>query len=325
VAGSPLATELGVRRLLNAAAQAPSVLNTQPWRFAVIRREYVELTADYDRRLRVSDPRGRSLYVSCGAALFDLRLAVRTAGQRPLVWLLPSLDEEPHLLAAVRMADYGPPARRSRELYDLIPLRRTNREPYGDRRLPPGVHADLRIAASREGANLVFLGRHATADILDYIAMAEDELRRDHAYQAELAAWTIPGPRYDGVPSYVQGPRPADDRAPVRDFTRRATKGDTTKAEFEPHPQLAVLTTPGDEPLDWLRAGQALQSVLLTATGHGVSASFLNQPLDLRDMRHRSDPHHRRGHPQMIIRFGYGPTVPRAPRRPASELETQHA
>ncbi|MBO3752736.1 hypothetical protein J5X84_42370 [Streptosporangiaceae bacterium NEAU-GS5] len=320
MAGSPLATELGIRRLLNAAGQAPSVLNTQPWRFAVVRREYVELLADYDRRLRVSDPRARSLHVSCGAALFGLRLAVRTAGQRPLVWLLPSPEEEPRLLAAVRMTQCGPPSRHSRELYDLIPLRRTNREPYSDRHLPPAVQIDLRIAASREGANLVFLGRHAVADILDYAAIAEDELSQSPVYQAELAAWTIPGPRYDGTPDYAQGSRPTGDPAPVRDFGRRLTR-----AAFERRPQLAVLTTLDDQPLDWIRAGQALQRVLLTAAGHGVSASFLNQPLDLRDMRRRSDPHHRRGHPQMIIRFGYGPVVPRAPRRPAGELETHHA
>ena len=78
----------------------------------------------------------------------------------------------------------------------------------------------------------------------------------------------------------------------------------------------------GDRPIDWLRAGQALQRVLLVAARHGVSASFLNQPLDLRDMRGRRDPHHHRGHAQMIIRFGYGPHLPRSPRRPATELET---
>ena len=89
---------------------------------------------------------------------------------------------------------------------------------------------------------------------------------------------------------------------------------------FETRPQIAVLTTGGDGPADWLRAGQALQRVLLTAALYGISASFLNQPLDLRDIREHTDPWHRRGHPQMIIRFGYGPAVPRAPRRPAQEL-----
>ncbi|MEV5745664.1 hypothetical protein AB0L30_36870 [Microbispora rosea] len=314
---SPFATERGFHRLLTAAGQAPSVLNTQPWRLEAVRGEFAELLADPDRRLRVSDPRGRSLHVSCGAALFNLRLAVRTAGHRPLVWLLPNTVEEPLLLAAVRVSPFHPAPARARELYDRIGLRRTNREPFSERRVPEHVLADLRRAAAREGAGLAVLDRPVAADLLEHVAIADDELARDGGYQAELRAWTMSGNRRDGLPSYVRGPRCADDPAPVRDFGAHSER---EPVHFESRPQLAVLTTAGDGPLDWLRAGQALQRLLLTATVHGISASFLNQPLDLRDMRRRSDPHHRRGHVQMIIRLGYGPAVPRAPRRPAAEL-----
>ncbi|WP_211590325.1 Acg family FMN-binding oxidoreductase [Microbispora sp. H11081] len=314
---SPLATEPAFQRLLTAAGQAPSVLNTQPWRLKAVRGEYVELLADPDRRLRVSDPRGRSLHVSCGAALFDLRLAVRTAGHRPVIWLLPNTEEEPRLLAALRVSPYGPAPHGTRELYDCIGLRRTNREPFSDRRIPEHVLADLRRAASREGAGLEVLGRWASAELLEHVAIADDELSKNDDYLAELRAWTTSGGLREGLPSYVQGPGCIEDPAPVRDFGTHRGRG---PVHFESRPQLAVLTTVGDGPVDWLRAGQALQRVLLTATLHGVSASFLNQPLDLRDMRRRSDPHHRRGHIQMILRLGYGPAVPRAPRRPAGEL-----
>ncbi|TMS00359.1 Acg family FMN-binding oxidoreductase [Nonomuraea basaltis] len=310
-----LATGLGVRRLLAAAGQAPSVLNTQPWRFHVAREDCVELHADRDRRLRVSDPRGRSQHVSCGAALFNLRLAVRTSGRRPMVFLLPDPGQEPDLLAAVRVGATLPVSAGQRELYDLIPVRRTSRLPFFDRRIPHEVMAELRLAAAREGAGLAWLDRHGTLDTLGYAALAEDELARDHDYRAELAAWTMPGARYDGVPGYVHGPHALRDPSPVRDFGRQ-----DGESRFEARPQLAVLTTMGDGPVDWLRAGQALQRVLLVATKYGLSASFLNQPLDLRDMRHRRDPHHRRGHPQMIIRLGYGPYVARSPRRPVMEL-----
>ncbi|MGP4096885.1 Acg family FMN-binding oxidoreductase [Nonomuraea sp. KM90] len=282
----------------------------------MVRREFVELLADPDRRLRVLDPRGRNQYVSCGAALFNLRLAVRTAGQRPMVWLLPSPEEEPDLLAAVRMTGTLRVPEEQRELYDLIPVRRTSRRPFDDRRLPRAVLAELRTAASREGAGLVPLDRHGTIDMLDHAAIAEEELAHDHEYRAEVAAWTMPGAHHDGMPGYAHGPHALKDPSPVRDFGRREGE-----ARFEGRPQLAVLTTMGDRPLDLLRAGQALQRVLLVAARHGLSASFLNQPLDLRDMRHRRDPHHRRGHPQMIIRFGYGPHEARSPRRPAAELE----
>lgn len=313
-------TGLGVRRLLVAAGQAPSVHNTQPWRFRVPNGRHLELLADPDRRLRVADPRGRSQHVSCGAALFNVRLAVRAAGQRPVVWLLPNPDDDPRLLAAVRITDARPASDEHRELYDLIPVRRTSREPYAERAVPPQVLGELRVAASREGAHLLPLDRDGARQLLDYAALAEDELAGDHDYLAELASWTMPGARFDGIPSYVRGPRPIRDPSPLRELGHR-----TSEAAFEERPQIMVLTTPGDRPLDWLRAGQALQRVLLLAARHGLSASFLNQPLDLRDMRRRRDPRHRRGHPQMIMRIGYGPYVPRSPRRPAGELEIEDA
>ncbi|GAB3159704.1 Acg family FMN-binding oxidoreductase [Microbispora hainanensis] len=315
---SPLATELAFHRLLTAVGQAPSVLNTQPWRLKAVRGEFAELLADPDRRLRISDPRGRSLHISCGAALFNLRLAVRTASHRPMIWLLPNKAEEPRLLAAVRMSASEPAPLPTRELYECIGLRRTNREPFSERRVPEHVLTDLRQAAAREGAGLVVLDRSASADLLEYVAIADEELSKDGDYQAELRAWTMSGSRHDGLPSYVQGPGCADDPAPVRDFGTHRGPG---PVHFESRPQLAVLTTAGDSPAFWLRAGQALQRVLLTAAAYGVSASFLNQPLDLRDMRRRSDPRHRCGHPQMIVRLGYGPVVPRAPRRPVAGLQ----
>ena len=309
---SPLATDLGVRRLLHAAGQAPSVYNTQPWRFQVIRQESIELLTDPGRRLKVSDPRGRSQLVSCGAALFNLRMAIRVAGERPLVKLRPSM-KRPELLASIKMGGAGAPTGEERDLYDCIPLRRTNRQPFSERRIPLWVMAELQVAATWEGAALV------PADprqLLEHAVMAGEALDADSDYLAELDAWTMPGMRQDGVPGYLHGPRPSGELPATRDFGRRESC-----VPFEQLPQVAVLTTPGDRPIDWLRAGQALQRVLLVATAHGISASFLNQPLDLRDMRHRADPRHRRGHPQMIMRLGYGPEVPRAPRRPPTELE----
>jgi nitroreductase len=320
---SPLGTDAGIRRMLAAAGQAPSVLNTQPWRFRVVRGEFAELIADYDRRLRVIDPRGRSLHVSCGAALFNLRLAALVSGYRPLVWLLPDPDDQPAILAVLRTAETATTSVRARAMYDDIPARRTNREPYSGKRVPPAVLAELRAAAAPEGASLVPLGRNSSAELREHVAIADEELAKDHDYLAEIAAWTAGPCRYDGMPSAVLGPRPQNDPAPIRDFGVARPGRSRPTAEFEQWPQLAVLTPLGDGPLDWLRAGQALERVLLTASLLGVSVSFLNQPLDLRDMRGRTDPRHRRGHAQMILRLGYGPAVPRAPRRPPAELLRQ--
>jgi hypothetical protein len=95
---------------------------------------------------------------------------------------------------------------------------------------------------------------------------------------------------------------------------------------YEEFPQLAVLTTAGDEVPDWLRAGQALQRVLLTATSRGLATSFLYQSIELHDMRRESAPAWPwNENPQMVIRFGYGKDVAATPRRPVNDVLTRTA
>ena len=65
-----------------AAVWAPSVHNTQPWWFSASGRE-ISLYADAGRQLAVADPRGREMLISCGAALFTARLALRSLGPYP--------------------------------------------------------------------------------------------------------------------------------------------------------------------------------------------------------------------------------------------------
>jgi Nitroreductase family len=115
----PLADDSVVRRLLAAAAAAPSIHNTQPWRFRVVGHDLVEVHGDPDRMLWVADPRGRALHLSCGAALLNLRLAIRASGAKPLVWPLPDPASEPTLLASVQLAEGRPPDSAERELSSL--------------------------------------------------------------------------------------------------------------------------------------------------------------------------------------------------------------
>ena len=116
-----------VSALLTAAGQAPSLHNSQPWRFR-LRPRSIELHADLDRQLPVADPDGRELRLACGAALFNLRLALHGLGIRPTVTLFPD-PAQPALLAAVRRGGHKPPTPHQLRLLQAIPARQTNRRP----------------------------------------------------------------------------------------------------------------------------------------------------------------------------------------------------
>jgi len=139
----PLADHGIVRRLLGAAAAAPSIHNTQPWRFRVAGHDLIEVHGAPDRMLWVADPRGRALHLSCGAALFNLRLAIRASGAKPLVWPLPDPAGEPTLLASVQLAEGRPPELAERELFESIWQRHSSRAPFSARALPPARCAPL--------------------------------------------------------------------------------------------------------------------------------------------------------------------------------------
>jgi nitroreductase len=308
-----------VERLVAAAGRAPSMHNTQPWQFRYEpASQTIELRADPARRLRFSDPAGRAVHIACGAALFNLRLAVLVAGRQPVVRLIPAADQ-PLLLATVRLAGPGQARPDEIELHAAIPERRTNRFPFQGRPVPPGILAELAAAAEREGAVLHVLGHQEAARLLRLARAAERDLLAQPGYRAELARWAGGDRDRDGIPDAAMAPKDPTGAAPVRDFAA-AQPGPVRYAWFEDQPQLAVLCTPSSTRPDWLRAGQALQRVLLTATLRGLAASPLTQPLETPDAWLVRDPGSGFEYPQMILRLGYGLPVPPSPRRPVSEL-----
>jgi hypothetical protein len=85
----------------------------------------------------------------------------------------------------------------------------------------------------------------------------------------------------------------------------------------------AVLTTRGDRPTDWLRAGQALHRLLLHAASEWVFATLHTQPLELPPLRAAVRTHLRLpGVPQMVLQLGRAHNAALTGRRPASELLT---
>ncbi|MDX3458894.1 nitroreductase [Streptomyces sp. ME02-8801-2C] len=327
MAARPLDTKT-VTGLVADATAAPSMHNAQPWRFRFVAGErLLVLCADLERAMPRSDPDNRALHIGCGAALFNLRVAAAHAGLIPQTRLLPEPGEL-LLLAEVRLADPSGPARDEdglARLHPAIAQRHTSRHPFTEQDIPDGVRAALQDAAAREGAVLLFPGPWHAGTVLELVHDAESRDVLDPDGQEDLVRWTRLGAEadtaVDGVPEYAFGPRKRDGKAPLRDFAGRRPVADRGTTAFERTPHLALLSTRGDTPADWLRAGQALERVLLEATLAGLATALTSHPLESPELRWLArDPASGAGQVQMVLRLGYGPRGPATPRRPVRDV-----
>jgi nitroreductase len=316
-----------LRRLLKYAILAPSSHNCQPWLFE-LGADYVDLFADRSRSLPVTDPFDRQLHMGCGAALLNLRAAVRRFGNAEIVELLPNADDPNHL-ARVRLGETVAPTAKDRRLFDAIPMRHTNRKRFEIRPVSHLIFKELAAEAEREGAWLVRLHPDDKLHAAEVISRADHEQFRDPAFRRELSRWLIRAGsrRRDGIPCRSRGfagPRGLAPALIVRTFDRGDTEAERDRELAVGSPLLVMLGTPADTRADWLRAGQALQRVLLAARAHGISASFLNQAVEREHMRSElSEIADRDGLPQLVLRMGYGPEVSAVPRRPVSDVLAQ--
>ena len=318
------------------AARAPSLHNSQPWRFRFC-GDCVELYADPARNLRRADPLGREMLISCGAALYGLRLALRNLGYLPGVEILPD-PARPGLLARVWSCGREPVSRGERELIAAIPHRHTHRGPFAPGRVSARLLAAMCGDAAAEGASLVLLDQPGQVhDLAGLTAAAGQAQRASPQIQAELRSWARPAgsAARDGVPGHAQAvldpaprpgapparhPRPqepADERLPQRDFGIPGTLpggGPLPTAT-------AVLITRADGPADWLQAGQALDRLLLHAASRWVFARLQSQPLETprfrTEIRSRLD---LSGVPQLLLQFGRANIAPATARRPPAEF-----
>ncbi|UWE10530.1 Acg family FMN-binding oxidoreductase [Actinacidiphila bryophytorum] len=311
-----------LEKLVSAAVAAPSIHNTQPWRYRLDPDTMtVEVRAAWDRTLQHTDPEGRALHISVGAAVFNLRVAVAHFGWEPVVRLLPR-PAEPGLLATVRLA--GPrghtgPAREA-GLYDAIWRRHSSRFPFSEQQVPGDVLAEIAQAADAEGAHLSCPRPGENARILQLTEEAERFAVVDPDRGAESRSW-VREDAADGMPGAALGPYDSSGHLPMRDFAALRPADRRPSAAFERHPVVAVLATAHDAPADWLRAGQALERALLVATAHQVRASLFSQAVEEPDVRWAlRDPRGGHEHVQMLIRFGYGPEGPATPRRPVRDV-----
>jgi hypothetical protein len=277
----------------------------------------IEIYADPARTLRRGDPRGRAVHVACGAALLNLRLAIACSGAEPVARLLPD-QRNPLLLAAVRIAGPYRARRGEQDLYAAIGLASNGSRLPGrpGRPLARGLLPALLEAVAMEGASLRLLDQPEALRMLQALAAADSAAGPDPGRLAELHrffAGQVPAASRGGPMGRAAG----RGRAPGRE----AAAGRAAAAPEVPGggPQLALISTRGDDRVNWLRAGQAMQRLLLLAARRGVAAAPLTPSLELPQPVLRPDPQLPAGRAEILLRLG-GERGNLPPRRPLAQV-----
>jgi nitroreductase len=302
-----------------AAIQAPSMHNSQPWRFRLA-GDRIDILADTSRTPPLADANGWAVRIACGAAAYNLQLAFAAAGHPVRVAWLPTVDDR-RLMASLTPAPPRPPTPLQQRLIRSVPRRHSNRRPLREAAVPTEVRRLLIDAAREEGAWLeLVVGRIPVAAVAEIAHAAHRVLQRDQAYVTELAAWSRrDDAAVDGIPTDAGGllaePQDLLPQRPFSDLVRVPGK------DYEQDPLVAVLGTLGDTALDHLLAGYALQRILLTITDAGLTSSMLSQPIEVPSAREQLRlAFGRYGTPQMLLRIGYGETGTSTPRRPMTDV-----
>jgi hypothetical protein len=321
-----MSTQAGTAGLAAAARMAgyaPSIHNTQPWRWRV-HGDDLELWAVRQRQLPVTDPLGRLLAISCGAALQHARLALAAEGWQADVAYLPDPDDRPDLLARITVTGRTEVTPEAMRLLQTARVRHTDRRPVAETPVDPATIDQLRAVANREEANLHVLRRDEVIELAAAASHAQHVESMDPSWVEELSYWAG-GSRADGlgVPDNVIPSAQPFTTVPGRDFATTGTlpvgPGHDRAAVY------AILYGDEDTSLAWLHAGEALSAVWLQATERDLTVLPLSAAVEVAQTRQvLMGMLANLGEPFLVLRFGLadpdhaGP--PHTPRMPSDQV-----
>jgi nitroreductase len=310
------------RELVRTACLAPSVNNTQPWFWRLPADDVVELYADRSRQLVATDPAGRDLALSCGAALHHLLVAARAFGVNAHATPFPQPDA-PDLLAVVRLTA-GELTEEGPELLAAIENRRTDRRGSSDWPVPAERLERMARDVSGDRVRVVVLSDRSEAlRTEELIAVARGRHRVEPAVAEEQDAWVERGGD-DGVPSRVAvSPGVGGPSRPPNRYARREHPRDPRSEHGD---ALVAIGTADDDAAGWLDAGSALSALWLDATRAGMALTPSTEVVELDETRRllRREVLHDALHPQVVARIGWPAAAhapaPSTPRRPLEDV-----
>ena len=305
-----------------AAGYAPSIHNTQPWRWRLTTNT-LDLHLVPGRILQVTDPDGRLATLSCGVALHHARVALSAQGWNATVTRMPR-GAGPDLLARLHVDGRSPVDPPSVLHLRTIPMRHTDRRPITGTPIDPADLTAITAAVEAQDTGLHTLRPEQLLELAAATDHAQRSEAADPAWQAELAYWTGGiRPAGTGVPAAAIPNRATQTTVPGRDFGHRGTL--PVSAEHDEVALFVMLYGAADQPLNWLRAGEALSAGWLTATERGVSAVPHSAPIEAIGTRHALRAMIASiGYPYLLLRLGSvdpaGTDAPHTPRLPADQI-----
>lgn len=314
--------------LLKYAVLAPSVDNTQPWKFK-LHEAGISVYADYGRRLRVADPANRELLMSVGAAIMNIRVAAARFGFACDVHYNQSGDSEEPLaflaLSPGRPLVDGDPSLRG--LFGMIVKRRTNRNPFLLSRIPEVILGKFEaVANGLHTSALISTDGAVNREVADLVAAAVELQQRDPEFRKELSEWVRTNwtRKADGMLGAAFGVNDVNSLvAPwaTKTFDLGRIRATNDRNLCSLAPGLIVLYSEDSVPA-WLEVGEILENLLLTITREGLQYGFFNMPIEVPELR--VELRARLGlpsWPQLLLRIGYClKESARSPRRPVEEV-----
>lgn len=308
-----------ITEVIRYATLAANGHNTQPWRFRVT-GDVIEIRPDPARRTPVVDPDDHHLFVSLGCAAANLAIAAAASGRPGEV----AVDGQTVRYSFTHAKPHDDP------LLAAIVRRQSTRADYDGRAVRSGDLAALQAAAAIPGVDLALItDRAVIAAIRDLVVAGNDAQMRDSAFMGELKSWLRFNPRSamatgDGLFAAASG-NPSLPNAlggiAFDHLFNAAAENDKYARQIGSSAGLAVFAAEQAEPAHWIKVGQACQRFALEATRLGLKLAFINQPVEVAALRPdlaRVIGTTRR--PDLVLRFGYGPALPYAPRRPVRDV-----
>lgn len=318
---APLPASPGVEDLIRHASLAANSHNTQPWRFRT-GAKWINILPDPSRATPAVDPDDHHLFVSLGCAAENLAIAAAASGRPGTMETMAD--------GGIRYAfEAGAP--QDDPLLAAITQRQSTRSVYDGRPVPSESIETLRRAAERPGVRVVFLTERSRIDALrDLVIAGNDAQIADPAFMAELKHWLRFSPRHamasgDGLFTACSGNPALPDAIGRRAFDlffTAAAENDKYARQIDSSAGIAVFLAEREDKAHWIAVGQACQRFALTATALGLKHAFVNQPVEVARLRPELAALVGESglRPDIVMRFGHGPSLPFSLRRPVASV-----